>query len=256
VLLKLFPLAIAPALVRERRLWPMLGVALGVLGVCCLAFFIPNPREWQVFFEANFSGSTGGMHSGNHGVVYLLHVLGDALGLWPDEQVWAQVATTFRNVVLVSSAALVLCGRAQKVVFGVCMMLLAHFVSYIDVWEHHMSGVVLIGLVMLVALHREDDTQRPSWLIPAILVALVMLVLPTPYGLVDVDKNPRVHDPGKAWSTSVRAMLVLCKALPTLLLYTVCVREVTQEGLGWPWSITAQTSDSDTTPVQQALEGG
>jgi hypothetical protein len=51
------------------------------------------------------------------------------------------------------------------------------------------------------------------------VIALVVLALPTPWALVDRARDPAVFDPSASWPASTRALLVLAKALPTLLLH-------------------------------------
>lgn len=246
VLLKLFPLATAPAQLRDRRHWPALGAAVALTLITGLAFFIPNPEAWDRFYQANFSRPGGGMNSGNYGLVYLLYLLGNELQWSVITDHWWTFVAAFRNVILAGTALWVLFARAE-VLLGVCLMFLAHFVSYIHVWEHHMSALIPIGLVMLAV---QRQTRRPPpWVLGVVIAATVALALPTLFVFIDEIKDTRVEFPNEAWSFSAQAALVLCKALPTAALYGVCAWWVGQQGFGWPPSLAWSRQEEPPEPV-------
>jgi hypothetical protein len=152
---------------------------------------------------------------------------------------WPIVADTWRNAVLAGTAALVLLARRPRLVRAAVALLLAHFVSYAHVWEHHMSAVLVLGLLLLRehwpaapadTLSSADCTARTpaqrATLPPAAIVSLLavlILALPTPFVFLDVAKDPSVVDPSVRWSAAARLLLAGSKALPTLALYIVAV---------------------------------
>ncbi|MBK6848381.1 MAG: DUF2029 domain-containing protein [Proteobacteria bacterium] len=156
VLLKLFPVVAAPALLRQRRYWPMLTLALAALGIALLHDFAGHPQQARTFWELNFSQPVGGMDGGNVGLVYAGYLA--LQRLWPEWQAthWSTVLGLWRLLVLGASALVVLLARKHDVRVGVALLLLAHFVSYAHVWEHHVSGILVLGVLLLLASPRAD----------------------------------------------------------------------------------------------------
>jgi hypothetical protein len=98
-------------------------------------------------------------------------------------------------------------------------MLLAHFLTYHHVWEHHYSGVLVL---VLLGLGRVGPTP---WLsIPAVLLAL-----PTPFVLLDTSLDPAVADPSTSWSWWGRALLPACKVVPTWIAAIALLRSGTTD---------------------------
>lgn len=218
-LLKVFPLVVLPAWIRQRSSATSAALAISVVVLLSVPAFLLDPQSWTTFYEANFSAPTGGMNTGNFGVVYLLHELAFEFG--PDwiAASWSGFSTGFRAAVLLLSATLALLSRRRSLLAGSTLMLLAHFVSYFHVWEHHMSGVVVLGLVLLLTLiqspeeHSSAQPYRPRpAIIGGVILALILLALPTPFAALD-----KAHD----WDFSRRVALVSSKALPTLALYLI-----------------------------------
>ena len=157
---------------------------------------------------------------------------------WVDQH-WPIVADTWRNLVLAGTACLVLLSRRSRLVLSAVALLLAHFVSYAHVWEHHMSAVLVLGLLLLrehwpvpradTALSSDRTPSAAAHrtiLSPAAIVSLaavLILALPTPFFFLDVAKDSSVVDPSMNWSSAPRLLLAGSKALPTLALYIVAV---------------------------------
>jgi hypothetical protein len=159
-------------------------------------------------------------------------------------------ASSWRSLVLGGTALLVLFGRARGALVGAIAMLLAHFVSYVHVWEHHASGIIVLGVLLLVILQRRmrQDVGRASArgkppvasLVDGVAfgvaaVATVILALPSPFALFDTVKDPHVWDPSVGWSLGVRVALAGSKAVPSAVLFLVALREALRDGLGLPW---------------------
>lgn len=249
-LLKVFPIIIVPALLRVRRAWLFAAAALVITLAAAGPHFLTCPEDWRCFYGANFGRPVGGADAGNFGLSYWLFILGRHVApTWTDEH-WPMVASRWRHVALVATAALVLLARRPRLVVAAVALLLAHFVSYAHVWEHHMSGVVVLGLLLLrehwpaphaaatLGPDRTADIPTQHAVVPLAaivpLLAVLALAIPTPFVFLDVVKDPSVVDPSRTWSAGARLLLAGSKALPTLALYvvavaTLCRRERTAE---------------------------
>ena len=230
VLLKIFPLVAAPALLRGVPQRLSLAVAAAAVVAVSAIYFLAHPYDWGIFYHANLATPVGGMDAGNFGLVYLMYRFVDDVRPALLVENWAAFLTGWRLAILSASAVVVWLSREDRVALGVATMLLAHFVSYPHVWEHHMSGVIVIGLLALRAVW--PDRTRASRIARAVLIAaLVLLAVPTPFALFDVDKDPAVWDPSAAWPGWQRYVLVLSKAVPTLTLFCICI--FLTRGAGW-----------------------
>lgn len=243
VLLKLFPVVTAPALLRQRRYWPMLTLALTALGVALLHDFAGQPQQARTFWEVNFSQPVGGMDGGNVGLVYAGYLALQRLCPAWHAAHWSAALGLWRLLVLGASALVVLLARKHDVRVGVALLLLAHFVSYAHVWEHHVSGIIVLGVLLLLASPRADAASagtsgpgpRRRWGTLAVAAALVLLALPTPFTYFDAERHPLVVDPSASWSLAARYAVVLSKALPTVVLFVVALRWQLEAGLALPW---------------------
>jgi hypothetical protein len=188
-------------------------VSAGVVALTSLLFFLRNPESWDLFRVQNFGSSLPTMAGGNYSLLFLV-LLGTAiLGLPLGPEAFDATATVLRIVVLVGTAALVLLLRGS-VLLSAGVLLLAHFVSYGHVWEHHLSAVVVAGCWMLVGL----AGRASRWAVGGCLIALA---LPTPWPLLDVAKDPAVFDPSRDWPMATVAGVTAAKVLPTVLLYAI-----------------------------------
>lgn len=220
-LLKVFPLAALAAVLRQRRGFVVCCLVAGAVVAVSLPYFAAHPEDWRRFAGANFGGAaTAGMHSGNHGTLYVLHLLGDAvLGRWPAAG-FARFAALWQMLALGGTAALVLWARPRALLGGAALMF-AHVASYKEVWEHHYSGVVVAALALL-ACELAAGHRRRAQLVAACVVALA---LPTPFVLID-HTPPEVVDPSRGWALWARVLLPACKALPTLVLWALALRSI------------------------------
>lgn len=222
VLLKVFPLVAAPALLRRMPQRLILAIAVVTAVAVSAPYFLARPHEWGIFYQTNVGAPSGGGDAGNYGLVYLMARIVDDLGQpWLAERSRVLI-TGWRILMLSASALLVWLSREGRIGLGVATMLLAHFASYPHVWEHHMSGVIVTGiLVLLTVWHDRGPTCRVAR--GVIIAALILLALPTPFALFDVDKNPAVWDPSATWPAWQRYVLPLSKALPTAALLGICL---------------------------------
>ena len=226
VALKVFPLAAIPALVASRRFWPHFFAA--VLGVVALSlpYFLAHPSDWQRFAEANASPYSG-MHTGNFGPVYLVYMAFHDLQFAPVVENWPFIAATLRWGLLALTAGLVLGTRDKNPLLGAAALMLAHFTGYTDVWEHHMSGVILIGLVLLT------QPRQERWFAPLVMMCVALLALPTPHTFFDTLKDPALFDPAGSWPRYASYLVPMTKAVPELVLYLACAALLLKSIL-WP----------------------
>ncbi len=223
VLLKVFPLAAAPALLRVRRHRRSLAIAALLAAGVSIPYFLLSPGDWQAFYALN-ARSEAGMHSGNYGLVYLVYLLAGDLGLQPLLTGWSGVTLIIRLLALGGTAWLVLASRNRCVVTGAVAMLLAHFVSYPHVWEHHASGILLLAALLLTTGLAEKRG------LPVIIGSIVLLALPTPFLFFDLIRDPRVWDPAVDWPRYASYLVLLPKVIATAALYITCVAALWRAG--------------------------
>lgn len=238
ILLKPISLAALPALLRRREQWVSVGVALCLVAVTSFPYFTLHPEQWRTFAELNLARPFGGMHPGNHGLLYLVFLGLADLGAPPSDAAWSELLAPWRAAWLGASAILVLASRCDRLVVGGTTMILAHFLGFAHVWEHHMSGLLPLG-VALWAVLLSDDEARHGWAATLTPVALLMLSLPTSYAFFDLRLDPGVPDPSLFWPRYASYLNAACKVLPTLALFAVCVSILHRSG----WRTRRRASD-------------
>jgi len=227
VLLKPFTLTALPALARQRRFWWHAAWAIAGVVLASVPYFLWHPEQWQAFLQLNFR-SVSGYHAGNYGFARLLQLLVDDAHLTLVQQHWNLWGGGFELVALAATAVLVVLSRNRSVVVGLCALLLAHFLTYRQVWEHHMSAVCVLGAMLLTT----GERSRPRSM--AVLVSLLLLALPTPFGLMDASKDPTVFDPSTQWPRYASYVVLLPKVIPTVILFACAIADLCREGLMWP----------------------
>lgn len=214
LLLKPLTMITLPALVFRRRfLWQAI-IGFTAVMVLTIPYFLYFPEQADVFLNKNFK-LLGGLDSGNFGFVYFLHLLSEDLHINSMLNNWTSVISAFRILLILAVVTMIIISRNGPVTIGVAALLLAHFISYQHVWEHHMSGVCIIGAFMLTVLHQ---SRKYRW---TIMVSLVLLVFPTPSAIFDVAKDPEVWDPAVDWPRYASYIIVLWKVIPTIGLFFV-----------------------------------
>ncbi len=229
-LLKLLPILTVPALIRHRRYLLSLGIALSGLLGANLPYFLSHPGEWEAFRSANIIAPVGGTDAGNFALFHLIHLVLRDLGPPGIGDGWLNHAPIIYFAFIGITAGIVLVSPNRNPVLAALTMLLAHFVAYSQVWEHHMSGVILLGVVLLTSQVDSDERSILRGLPLAWIVILVLLAIPTPFALLDTAKNPHVWDPAGDFSPVSRYALVLSKAAPTFLFYLLCIGQLLRRG--------------------------
>ena len=232
VLLKPVGLAAWPALWREpgrRGLMAASGVAVLLTTV---PYFLVHADQWHAFFDANFL-MEGGFHPGNYGLVHLQRLLVEDLDWQAGLRFWVPLVKLWRLFLLGGTAAVVLLARRAAWRLAVPALLLAHFLSFQHVWEHHLSGVLVLGAVALTA---PGLAERPRRLL---LGCLLLLAVPSPFGLLDTVKDPAVWNPAEFWPRGYSYLNVLPKVVPTVVLFVVLLKELLREGWRRPQDLLA-----------------
>ena len=242
-LLKVFPLVTLPAFARTAR-----GAAVGALaavavGAVALPGFALHPDDWETFRRINFSAPVGGLDAGNYGLSYVAHLLLAPEGGWAEES-WQRLVLVWQWGLLFSTAGLVVMARHPGLLLGAATLLLAHFLSYVHVWEHHMSGALVA--VLAAALVAEREGERGA--LAVLLACGTLLALPTPFWLLDSALDPRVWDPSTGWPSWQRALLASSKALPLLLAFGACLWVLLRQGVGAPRLLSGSQPDWAASP--------
>ena len=232
VLLKVFPLVIIPAFVRYRKYWVHVILAIFFLIVLSAPYFVQNPSTWTIFFQRNFLLS-GGLGSGNYGLVQFLYLTGNDLALGLFITNWDILVNSFRLILFIVVAFIVVLSRKDNPILGACTLLLTHFVTYQHVWEHHMSGVLVIAALLLVVWADQAELTAIG------LLSMFLLALPTPFALFDITRSPALLDPAINWPRYASYMIVLPKVIPVLVLFLLCVFDLCKEGLESPLRVIA-----------------
>ena len=233
VLVKPMGLAVWPVLLRRRSLWWLVGVSGAAVLLTTVPYFRAHPDQWRTFYAANIL-MEGGFHSGNYGLVYLQRLLVEDAGWQTGLRFWIPLMQLWRNLLLGGTAAVVLVARRDQWRLAAPALLLAHFLSYQHVWEHHLSAVVVLGAVALTAPELGRRQRR------LVLASLLLLAVPSPFGLLDAAKDPRAWNPAETWPHGYSYLNLLPKVVPTAVMYAVLIQGLLQDGWRRPREILAQ----------------
>jgi hypothetical protein len=188
--------------------------AVAIVSVLTVPFLWTDDLFASEFWGKNFIGEALGLDAGNHGPLYVLYQLTEAVvGRW-DLHTWGRFTLLWRALILIVTSALVLISRRGRVETCVAVLLLAHFVSYFQVWEHHFSGAVVAGLLLSVGLHREGRRQACT----IALLATAAMALPSPYVVLPADPS--------TWTSMQRLVPPAFKSIPLVLAYALGMRVI------------------------------
>lgn len=203
VVLKMVPAAMIPALVLHRRWWLPVGLALALTVGGGLTWFTSHPGDWELFRQANDIQRSVGEDSGNFSIPHTAALI---LGRQVDPRMSWLWRILLGGWVLVT---VLLCG-GRNLLVGASALALVHFCTYPQVWEHHSSAVIVLGLL---AMPEVTDVRSRA----AIWGVLILLAMPSPYFLLDPIKNPALLTP-EGWSASRGILLAASRSIPTLAL--------------------------------------
>ncbi|HEY0839060.1 MAG TPA: glycosyltransferase 87 family protein [Vulgatibacter sp.] len=208
VSIKIYPLVLLPLWWR-RGLFVLSSLLVALVALGNVPGFLHLPDTWPTFVGMNLAPtSVAPANAGNYGFAFFEQlILLKAFRL--RGEYWPLVQRAGTLVALGAALALAARRRGLPLLSGIAALMLAHQVTYKDVWEHHYSMVLPMGLFLL----RDNlEHRRFTCLIGA---ALVALALPTPFVLWDRPGG----DPAGAWNLAQQLAVPGAKALPALFLF-------------------------------------
>jgi hypothetical protein len=165
-------------------------------------------------------------NAGNVGMINLVFQVWRLWGGGAFLPAWEHGVTLVRIAVLGATCLAVLGARERTPLLGASALLLAHFLTYPHVWEHHMSAVILLGAAW-EATGLAGTRHRG-----AALVCLALLAAPLPSGLLALEDAAGLAAGHRHPLAPLLA--ALSKALPTLGLYGIAMRRLLAQGIAWP----------------------
>lgn len=204
VMIKTFPLVALPAFLRSGARGALGGGVVGGVIVFLSSWLMSSGAG---HLELGTVDTMGGPHPGAASLSQAVYsgVL-SASGIWlPGAVPWLPACVLAIAVGLTSWVVL---RRDDNIVLGCCALLLAFFVSYLHVWEHHYAAVLLVCVVALVEMSGADTIATAVWR-RRLAIAVMLLALPAPFVLAG---------PGfQSWPVAVWILLSASRGLPTLL---------------------------------------
>lgn len=228
--LKLFPLVVAPAVLRKRGGWKVVAATLAFIVATSAIHFALHPTELEAFMDINTGGKMDGLDAGNHGLLYIVHRATRSAIAWRPPP-WTKLVAVWQLGILALTAGAVFFAKKCDALFGGAILVIAFVLSYVHVWEHHYSATILAALAILMTFLRDDGRWSPR--VKAVAASTVLLALPTPFVLLDPHPDASVWDPAVAWG--VLAFLPpLCKVLPSATVLFLALRSLAQSGFALP----------------------
>ncbi|MBI5837611.1 MAG: DUF2029 domain-containing protein [Candidatus Eisenbacteria bacterium] len=208
----------------RQRAWRTLAVAAAAVALFTLPYFLSHPADLPRFARYFVMGLGAKTHAGNHGLQALVSVAAEAA--WPaawSVTVGGLAVPLWRGVVLALTLALValawrrtLRGR-HDVPLMLCLWTSMYFAVSRDVWEHHALLLLPVLTWMLSRLpHRRAG----------VLLAGVLLALPSPLVFFDVPGLAPEADPEPLWGLGTRVLYHATRALPAAWLLWIGYREM------------------------------
>jgi len=229
-LLKIFPAVSLMACLRRRRWWGVAASTLAVIAALTVPLFLARPDDWFNFLDENRVAEPG---PGNFGLQYALFLTIQLFGVPWSGALWSGLVIVGLVVLVGLALVVVLCCRRQSFQAEVGVLLLAQALASYQVWEHHMTGVMIAGGMVLGAMlvpagTDQDRSARPrvpasAWIVAA---SLALIALPTPYALFD--PAPRF------WTSAQRMSIQWAKPVPTLIIYACGLAWLLRDGVAVP----------------------
>ncbi len=180
--LKLFPLALFPALRRDRAGRLAWALAAGGLAAATLAHGLAAPSDLERFTRVNVELLSPAPQRGNFGMLYTLTAAAREAGVAWTPSLYAPLARTWQLLVLGTAALAAWLAPARALALGGAVVLTAFFLAYQEVWEHHYSAALVAGLLVargVAAEGRSRAARALAWL------ALAALAAPTPFAWLE-----------------------------------------------------------------------
>jgi len=208
VAIKIYPVILLPLWWRKGAFVASTAL-VGLLALGNVPGFVWLPDAWRSFLDMNLAPTTVvPPNAGHYGFAYFEQLVLVRAFRVP-AHAWPTIHRVGSIAILAIALAFALRRRGAPLAAGAATLLLAHQLTYKDVWEHHHSMVLPMGLLLL----RENlGDRRVAWTIGASLVALA---LPTPFALWDLPGD----EPAWKWSLAQQLAVPGAKVLPTLILF-------------------------------------
>jgi hypothetical protein len=213
--LKIFPLALAPALAFRRRAGALAAAAL--VTAAALAPLLAIDGAVGGFFGLNFGAPEPmEVHAGNFSLLVLLHRLVELVtGGPPDPAAWIWVARGLAwSLAAVVTAAMWRARRGDLGLAAAAALWLLPLMSK-DSWEHH--GVIALPAVALMVSAFAGQPRRLA------LTAVAWALAAAPSLLVVLQAEPSTWYPDAAWSPAARVLYHAPRPLGALLGLGLCV---------------------------------
>jgi hypothetical protein len=229
-ILKIFHLIIVPALGKSKRSVMLFCISAALFALFSIPYFLEHEGSLNTFVRLNFTQPTGGLHTGNFSLAYVFLLLGKSLGLASAKAGWTKEILSVHSLVLAGTGALVFFSKARNISIMAASMLLGHFLSYVHVWEHHYSAVVITGLMLWSGGLRENNASIKTYA----PFCLLGLIAPSLFYWLDLAKDPTIWSPDASWSYFARISLAAPKVISTVVLYGLGVQVLVKNGFAWP----------------------
>lgn len=219
-----FATALYLPIFHRLRAWRVMLLAAGAVVLFTVPYFVLHPHDAPHFARYFVMGLGAKTHGGNHGAQALASVIAELV--WPAGwalQLGGVSLPLWRGLMLALTATLTvvvwrrtLRGR-EDVGMMLCLWTAMYFAVSRDVWEHHTLMLLPVATWMLAKV--------PRLRVP-VLVAWLVLALPTPFAWIDVHGLAPETDPEPYWSAGVRLGYHAVKALPAMALLWMAYREL------------------------------
>jgi hypothetical protein len=219
--LKVFPLALAPALAARRR-WGALAACAVAVGAA-LAPLGAIDGGVRGFFALNFGApEPAEVHAGNFSLLVLLHRVVTLLDAPPEPAMWAQVARVLSwGLAAVVAVAMWRARRGDLALSAAAALWLLPLMSK-DSWEHH-TVVALPALALMAhAFAASPRVLRAT--------AAVWAVIAAPSLLVVLQRGPDAWYPDASWSPAAQVAYHAPRPLAALVGLSLCVAAMWRQG--------------------------
>lgn len=221
ILIKPFTAIALPAFLKKKELkflWTPLIITMLLVFV---PFFI-QPHLWSYFYNANISKS-GSFSAGNFGFSQLIFMIMRDTTSTLDSSTWMKIIQIFRSLILISGLLITFFSRAKTSLLALFLLIL-HFFTYPDSWEHHLSGLGAIGIFLLIT------EENPAWFRNCLMVCLLFIALPTPFYLLNQQYGLIEPNPFLGWPKSAQYLLILPKCIPVCIFSIAMYIRILREG--------------------------
>jgi hypothetical protein len=218
--LKAFSLITLPALLREKAPRAAALGAAGLIVAVSLIYFAAAPEDWTQFRTVNLTRLDPGPQTGNFGLLYTVTIALHECGLQWSPDGFAVFARAWQIVLVGVAVVLAFRASPRAMTLGAATLLVAYFLAYHHVWEHHYSACVLLGLVILRGCSEAESAHHRAWKATA-WAALVLVAAPTPFILFDNGDLTWA-----SWPSYQRWLLPLTKSGPLLVLFVAGLRQL------------------------------